>query len=212
MKWVYLQIVIRSKAYITFDCDINVWWLLKHLTYSGKISWGLKFTFFVIWAKSQKLIREIIIREIFSRILFPYKTGFLCDHGPVQVFSVHDQSRSLSDPKLRLSSTGRPQAIDSDNKKVSAILASDSSVKDLPSCSPYMKFSPEQTAPIARYAMESRNKRAILRLFGSGASISRTMQSGGWTTMKYCESEWSAVNTKCCQIVSKVTHCSLGKS
>ena len=39
--------------------------------------------------------------------------GFACDHGPVEVFLI--QSRSLPDPKCPLSSTVRPQAIDSAN-------------------------------------------------------------------------------------------------
>ena len=58
-------------------------------------------------------------------------------------------------------STARPQAIDSANKKVSAILAPDSSAKDWPSRSPYMKLSSEQMAQVAIYAMESRNMQAI---------------------------------------------------
>ena len=92
------------------------------------------------------------IREIFSCILFHCKTGFTCNHGPVEVFSV--QSTSLPDPKRRLSSIVRPQAIDSANKKVSAIFASDSSDKDQPSRGLYMKLSPEQMAQIARYLMD----------------------------------------------------------
>ena len=66
-----------------------------------------------------------------------------------------------------------------------------------------------RTAQVARYAMESRNKRAIAKLSSSEASISRKVQSGGGSrnTRKYCESNWSAVNTKCGQ----VAHCSLGK-
>ena len=79
---------------------------------------------------------------------------FACDHGPVEVFSV--QSRSFPDPKRCLSSTVRPQAIDSDNKRVSAIFAPNSSAKDRPSRGLYMKLSPEQTAQVARHAMESR--------------------------------------------------------
>ena len=64
-------------------------------------------------------------------------------------------------------------------------------------------------AQVARYVMESRDKRAIAKLSSSEASISRKVQSGGgsWNTRKYCESSWSAVNTKC----SQVAHCSLGK-
>ena len=83
----------------------------------------------------------------------------------------------------------RPQAIDSDNKKVSAILAPNSSAKDRPSRSPYMKLSPEQMAQVAIYVMESRNKRAISRLSSNGASISRKVQSGGGNASKYRESD-----------------------
>ena len=76
------------------------------------------------------------------------------------------QSKSLPDPNGPLSSTVKPQAIESANKKVSALLASDSCPKDDgsgPSRGPYMKFSPEQKAQVARYAMESGNKQAIVR-------------------------------------------------
>ena len=117
-----------------------------------------------------------------------YETGFACIHGPVEVFSV--QSRFLPDPKRRLSSTGRPQAINSANKKVSAIFAPDSSSKDRPSRGLYMKLSPEQTAQVAIYAMESRNKRVISRLSSSRASISRKVQSGGGNMRKYRKSDW----------------------
>ena len=48
-------------------------------------------------------------------------------------------------------------------KKVSTLLASDSSVKDQPTCSLYIKFAPEQKVQVARHAMESSNKRAIAR-------------------------------------------------
>ena len=59
----------------------------------------------------------------------------------------------------------KPQAIESANRKVSALLSSDSNTKDDgsgPSRGPYMKFS-EQKAQVARYAMESGNKQAIWR-------------------------------------------------
>ena len=93
--------------------------------------------------------------------------------------------------------------------KVSANLASDPNAKDRPSRGPYMKLSPEQIDQVARYTIESRNKRAIAKLSSSEASISRKMQSGRGSrnTRKYCESDGSAVNTKCGQVV----HCSLGK-
>ena len=53
------------------------------------------------------------------------------------------------------------------------ILASDSSTKDQPSLGPHMKLSPKQKAQVARYAMESKNKQAIVRHSSSGVSISR---------------------------------------
>ena len=59
------------------------------------------------------------------------------------------QSKSLPDPNGPLSSIVKPHAIESVNKKVSALLASDSRAKDDGSGSlrgPYMKFSPEQKA------------------------------------------------------------------
>ena len=89
---------------------------------------------------------------------------FGCSHGVVEVLSA--KSKSLPDPNGPLSSAVKPQAIESANRKVSALLATDSSTKDDgsgPSRGPYMKFSPEQKAQIARYAMESGNKRAIWR-------------------------------------------------
>ena len=57
-------------------------------------------------------LQNFLIREI-SVTYCSILTGFTCDHGPVEVFSV--QSRSLPDPKRPLSSTVRPQAIDSAN-------------------------------------------------------------------------------------------------
>ena len=65
--------------------------------------------------------------------------------------------------------TVKPETIDSANRKVSALLAStgSSSAKDegsrqrsRGSC---MKFTPEQKAHFARYALESENKRAIMK-------------------------------------------------
>ena len=82
----------------------------------------------------------------------------------LKYFSI--QSKSLFDPNDLLSSTVKPQAIESANKKVSTLLASDSSTKDDgsgPSRGPYMKFSLEQKAQVTRYTMESGNKRAVLR-------------------------------------------------
>ena len=99
----------------------------------------------------------------------------------------------------------RPQAIDSANEKESAILAFKSSAKDWPSCGLYMMFSSEQMAQVARYAMESKNKRLIAKLSSSGPSISRKVQSGGRSqNMRiYCESYWSDISTKCGQIVAR---------
>ena len=59
--------------------------------------------------------------------------------------------------------------IENANKKVSALLAStsSSSMKDdrsgQRSCGSYMKFTPEQKAQVARYMLESGNKRAIMK-------------------------------------------------
>ena len=79
------------------------------------------------------------------------------------------KSKSLPDPNGPLSSKLKPETIDSANRKVSALLASTgtSSAKDDGSgrhshCS-YMKFSSEQKAQVARYALESRNKRVIVK-------------------------------------------------
>ena len=65
--------------------------------------------------------------------------------------------------------TVKPETIDSANRKVSALLAStgSSSTKDEGSWQrsrgSYMKFTPEQNAQVARYALESENKRAIMK-------------------------------------------------
>ena len=85
---------------------------------------------------------------------------------------------------------------------------------DRPSRSPYMKFSPKQTTQVARYMVETKNKWAIAKLSSSGASISRKVQSGGWSwnKRKLCDSDWSTVNKKSGQIVSKVAHCTLEES
>ena len=79
------------------------------------------------------------------------------------------KSKSLPDPNGPLSSKLKPETIDSANRKVSALLAStgSSSAKDdgsgQRSRSSYMKFTPEQKAQVARYALESGNKRAIVK-------------------------------------------------
>ena len=79
------------------------------------------------------------------------------------------KSKSLPDPNGPLSSKLKPETIDSANRKVSALLAStgSSSAKDdgsgQRSRGSYMKFIPEQKAQVARYTLESRNKRAIVK-------------------------------------------------
>ena len=79
------------------------------------------------------------------------------------------KSKSLPDPNGPLSSKLKPETIDSANRKVSALLASTgtSSAKDdgsgQRSRGSYMKFTPEQKAQVARYALESGNKRAIVK-------------------------------------------------
>ena len=78
--------------------------------------------------------RNFRIHEVSPCLLFHCKTGFACDHGPIEVFLV--QSRSLPDPKHHLSSTVRPQAIERANNKESTILASHSSSKDRPRTAP----------------------------------------------------------------------------
>lgn len=54
-----------------------------------------------------------------------------------------------------------PEVIESANRKVSALLASDSSAKDDGSgpcvARPYLKFTPEQKALVIEYSMESGN-------------------------------------------------------
>ena len=72
------------------------------------------------------------------------------------------KSKSLPDPNGPLSSKLKPEMIDSANRKVSAPLAStgSSSTKDDGS---YMKFTSEQKAQVARYALESGNKRGIVK-------------------------------------------------
>ena len=75
------------------------------------------------------------------------------------------KSTSLPDPNGPLSSTVKSQTIKSANRKVSALFASEYSSKhdSRPSRGLYLKFSPEQKAQVAWYAIESGNKRAIVR-------------------------------------------------
>ena len=79
------------------------------------------------------------------------------------------KSKSLPDPNGPFSSKLKPETIDSANRKVSALLASTgtSNAKDDRSrqrlCGSYMKFTPEQKAQVARYALESGNKWAIMK-------------------------------------------------
>ena len=71
------------------------------------------------------------------------------------------KSKSLPDPNGPLSSKLKPETIDSANRKVSTLRAStgSSSTKDdgsgQRSRGSYMKFTPEQKAQVARYALES---------------------------------------------------------
>ena len=114
------------------------------------------FTLFVIWANSRKFLFLSLQIVLYTVPLFG------CGNGVVEVLF----GKSLPDPNSVLSSTVKPQAIESTNRKVSALLASNSSTKDNgsgPLRCLYMKFSPEQKAQVARYAMESGNKRAIVR-------------------------------------------------
>ena len=86
------------------------------------------------------------------------------------------KSKSLPDPNGPLSSKLKPETIDSANRKVSALLAStgSSSTKDdgsgQRSRGSYMKFTSEQKAQVARYALESGNKRVIVKYSKQGAS------------------------------------------
>ena len=74
------------------------------------------------------------------------------------------KSKSLPSPNVSLSSKLKPETIKSANRKVSGLLAStsSSSAKDdgsgQPSCGSYMKFTPEQKAQAAIYALEPGNK------------------------------------------------------
>ena len=83
-----------------------------------------------------------------------------------------------------------PAVKHSETTGVSVNLASHPNAKDRPSRGPYMKLSPKKMAQVARYAMESRNKRAIAKISSSGVSISTKVQSGGGSrnTRQYCES------------------------
>ena len=70
----------------------------------------------------------------------------------LKYFSVY--TKSFPDPNGPLSRTVKPKAIESANRKVSALLAFDSSAKDdgsRPLCGPYMKFLPGQKAQVARH-------------------------------------------------------------
>ena len=79
------------------------------------------------------------------------------------------KSKSLPDPNGPLLSKLKPETIDSANRKVSALLASTgtSSAKDdgsrQRSHSSYMKHTPEPLAQVARYKLETGNKRAIVK-------------------------------------------------
>ena len=71
-------------------------------------------------------------------------------------------TKSLPDPNGPLLSTVKPKAIESANRKVSALLASDSSAKDdgsMPSRCLYMKFSPEGPGDIT--AISTKNNTSL---------------------------------------------------
>ena len=100
----------------------------------------------------------------FAKISIHNCTVYCSIMALLNYFSV--KSKSLPDANGPLLSTMKPQAIESANRKVSALLASDSSTKDhssSPSHGPYMKFSPEQKAQVARYTMGSGSKWVIVR-------------------------------------------------
>ena len=62
------------------------------------------------------------------------------------------KSKSLPDANSPWLSTVKPQVTESAHRKVSALLASDSSMKDAgsrPSRGPYLTFTPEQKAQVA---------------------------------------------------------------
>ena len=79
------------------------------------------------------------------------------------------KSKSLPNPNGPFSSKVKPETIKCANRKVSALLAStgSSSAKEVGSgqrlCGSYMKFTPEHKAQVAKYALESGNKQAIVR-------------------------------------------------
>ena len=112
------------------------------------------------------------------------------------------KSKSLPDPNGLLSSKLKPETIDSANRKVSALLASTgtSSAKDdgsgQRSRGSYMKFTPEQKAQVARYALESGNMQVIVKYSKQwGVHLKERKDCGS--------------QSKCCQIKNKDEHCRL---
>ena len=129
------------------------------------------------------------------------------------------KSKSLPDPNGPLSSKLKPETIDSANRKVSTLLASTgtSSVKDdgseQRSRSSYMKFTPEQKAQVARYALESGNKRAIMK-YSKQWSVDLKESTVRTLKTKYTEELRKRKPTqplpiKRCLIKNKDDHCCL---
>ena len=89
------------------------------IPYSRKISQSLNFVFFAIWVKWQKFIHEIFSFMKFSLVYCFIVNRVRLRSWPCCIFGSVEVPLSLPDPKRHLSSTVRPQAIDSANKKVS---------------------------------------------------------------------------------------------
>ena len=96
------------------------------------------------------------------------------------------KSKSFPDPNGPLSSKLKLETIDSAKRKVSALLAStsSSSAKDggsgQHSHSSHMNFTPEQKIQVARYALESGNKSAIVDILRSDGLKESTVRT--WKT------------------------------
>ena len=114
--------------------------------------------------------------------------------------------------------TVKPETIDSANRKVSALLAStgSSSAKDEGSRQrlrgSYMKFTSEQKAHFARYALESENKRAIMKYSKQWGVDLKESTVRTWKTTSYTEGlrgRGSRCQSKRCLIENKDDHCCL---
>ena len=129
------------------------------------------------------ILRKFICENVFLRIILTPTLSHCLDAVMALLKYFSAKSKSLPDPNGPLSSAVKPPAIVSANRKASALLASDSSTKDNgsgPSRGLYMKFLPEQKAQVARYAMESGNKRALWRYskeWGEGDLKESTVRS-----------------------------------